>query len=292
MNIEHYRNYIAIVETGSLTGAANKMHIAQSALSSMLKNMERSFGTTLILANRGIRKIELTDAGRILYEKARYICNLEELAYSEVADCADGGTGILRISLSPSTSISFIQDYLAGFSIKNPKVGYELYEVPIAEQTEQLLNGFTEIGIANAPLNKPDEFSVLFKLNENLAAVFALNNPWLSPLCDTVTLHELHGVPLCLSRGCSSLFKETCSKDHCTPNILSINTTKLACITWAKVGLGVAIVPVSFSEIFEADVCYKLINDSRLKVSETFVTVKGRALSPVAQRFLNYCSSI
>jgi len=101
MNIEHYRNYIAIVETGSLTGAANKMHIAQSALSSMLKNMERSFGTTLIIANRGIRKIELTDAGRILYEKARYICNLEELAYSEVADCADGGTGILRISLSP-----------------------------------------------------------------------------------------------------------------------------------------------------------------------------------------------
>ena len=58
MNIEHYRNYIAIVETGSLTGAANKMHIAQSALSSMLKNMERSFGTTLIIANRGIRKIE------------------------------------------------------------------------------------------------------------------------------------------------------------------------------------------------------------------------------------------
>ena len=72
MNIEHYRNYIAIVEAGSLTGAANKMHIAQSALSSMLKNMERSFGTTLIIANRGIRKIELTDAGRVLYEKARY----------------------------------------------------------------------------------------------------------------------------------------------------------------------------------------------------------------------------
>lgn len=292
MNIEHYRNYIAIVETGSLTGASNKMHIAQSALSNMLKNMERSFGTTLIITNRGVRKIELTDAGRIIYEKARYICSLEELAYSEVADCADGGSGILRISLSPSTSISFIQDYLAGFSQKNPKVSYELYEVPIAEQTNQLLSGFTEIGIANAPLNKPEAFNVLFKINENLAAVFNLNNPWLSPLCDTVALRELHNVPLCLSRGCSSLFKETCAKDNCTPNILSINTTKLACITWAKIGLGVAIVPVSFSEIFEQEVCYKIINDSRLKVSETFVTIKNRALSPVAQKFLNYCAEI
>lgn len=292
MNIEYYRNYIAIVETGSLTGAAKKMHIAQPALSNMLQNMERSFGTTLILASRGVRKITLTDAGRILYEKARYICSLEDLAYSEVTDCADGGAGILRISLSPSTSVSFIQDYLSGFSHKNPKVSYELYEVPIAEQTEQLLTGFTEIGIANAPLNKPEEFNVLFKLNENLAAVFTLNNPWLNPLCDTVTLHELHNIPLCLSRGCSTLFKKTCAKDNCTPTILSINTTKLACITWAKAGLGVAIVPVSFSEIFEQDVCYKLINDSRLKVSETFVTVKGRALSPVAQKFLNYCSEI
>ena len=76
MTLESYKNFVTIVECGSILAAANKLLIAQPSLSNQLKNIEKNYGTTLII--RGSRSIELTDAGRIFYQKAKQICQLEE----------------------------------------------------------------------------------------------------------------------------------------------------------------------------------------------------------------------
>ena len=64
MNIQYYYNFVTIVESGSLTAAAEKLHIAQPALSNQIKALEQKYGTRLFY--RGARKLELTDAGAIL----------------------------------------------------------------------------------------------------------------------------------------------------------------------------------------------------------------------------------
>lgn len=66
MDIEYYRNFIAIVEAGSILGASKKLSIAQPALSKQIKVMQRYFDTQLIIAKRGSHRIELTDAGKVL----------------------------------------------------------------------------------------------------------------------------------------------------------------------------------------------------------------------------------
>ena len=73
MDIENYRNFLAIIEAGSITGAAEIVHIAQPALSKQLRALEQFYGTKLLLTARGTRQIILTDAGRIVYQKAKYI---------------------------------------------------------------------------------------------------------------------------------------------------------------------------------------------------------------------------
>ncbi|MBQ1524656.1 MAG: LysR family transcriptional regulator, partial [Firmicutes bacterium] len=68
MNIDFYRNYIEIVELGTLSAAARSLHVAQSALSNQLKQFEEEYKTQLLI--RSSRQMELTDAGRILYKRA------------------------------------------------------------------------------------------------------------------------------------------------------------------------------------------------------------------------------
>lgn len=187
MDLSVYRNFITIVECGNLSAAAEHLHIAQPALTTQMKNLQKSYGTTLMHIKRGARNIELTDAGSILYNKAKFLLALESDAHREIAACEKGTAGKLRISLSPSMSILFVQNFLAGFSKLNPGIQYDLYEVPIQEQTEQLLSGMTEIGVANAPLIQTHRFETLYQKKERLAVICHKNSAFLIPITATLS---------------------------------------------------------------------------------------------------------
>ena len=268
MDMEYYRNFIAIVEAGSLSAASKRVHVAQPALSNQLKLLQKKFGTQLVNIRRGVHNIELTNAGCILYNKAKYLCSLEDDTQREISDCVNGYTGTLRVSLSPSMSISFIQTYLSKFSKEYPQINYELYEVSILEQINQMLTGKTE----------------------RLVAVMHKDNPWLPADDKALLLAHMEDMPICLSRGCSTLFLNVCSDSMIFPQILSINSTKLSTIAWAKENAGIAVVPASPGEIFDNDLICKIIRDDRLFLNKTLSIVKGRPLSNVAQLFLNYFS--
>ena len=84
MNIEYYRNFIAIVEAGSISAAAKRVAVAQPALSNQLKTLQKKFGTPLLNLKRGGHTVELTEAGCILYNKAKYICSTEDNIIKEI----------------------------------------------------------------------------------------------------------------------------------------------------------------------------------------------------------------
>ena len=98
MDMEYYRNFIAIVEAGSLSAASKRVHVAQPALSNQLKLLQKKFGTQLVNIRRGVHNIELTNAGCILYNKAKYLCSLEDDTQREISDCVNGYTGTLRVA--------------------------------------------------------------------------------------------------------------------------------------------------------------------------------------------------
>ena len=93
MNLAYFANYVTIVEEGSLTAAARKLRIAQPALSNQIKALETTYGTRLFY--RGARRLELTDAGRILYEKAKWMMAIETEARNEITS-GFGGSVILE----------------------------------------------------------------------------------------------------------------------------------------------------------------------------------------------------
>ena len=118
MNFSYYANYITIVEEGSLTAASRKLRIAQPALSNQIKALETAYGARLFY--RGARHLELTDAGRILYQKAKWMTEIETAARNEIVSGFGGTKGTLRIGISSSFENSRLLDALFAFSERYP----------------------------------------------------------------------------------------------------------------------------------------------------------------------------
>ena len=295
MEIDNYRNFLAIVEAGSMTAASEFVHIAQPALSKQLKSLENHFGTKLIIMTRGSKHLILTDAGKILYHKAKYICSLEDMAKNEIDDVSDGNRGTLRISAANSRSSVFIKTCLEPFHDLFPNVIYEIYEGSVNEQSQQLLSGVTELGILSVPLIHQNDFEVLFQRKEEVCAIFTKDSKFLTEemrSSDKVSLEDIAGLPLCPSAGCHLIISKACKAHNIKPRILSICTTRTAALQWASDDYGVSIVPIELTEEIDDQLVYKQIKDVDPDLHKTVVKVKGRPLSVIAKKFLKFYSEV
>lgn len=163
MDTSYYHNFITLVQTGNMTQAAEILHITQPALSKQLKYLEAEFGAQLINIKRGQRgsNLQLTDAGKIFYEKAQQLCSIEESTYNAVQQLNSRIEGTLRIATSASRSTPIVQQYLPAFSMKYPSVHFEIYEGLMTNVVKQLISGSAEIGIANIQMVDTEKFDIL-----------------------------------------------------------------------------------------------------------------------------------
>lgn len=288
MELENYRNFLAIIEAGSFTGAAECVHLAQPALSKQLKALENYFGTKLIITQRGSRQLILTDAGHILYQKAKYICSLEDLAKMEIDSVTGGAIGTLRISAANSRSSLFISNVLKDFHLQHPNITYEIYEGGITDQVQQLLNGITELGIFSVPITHENNFEVLFRRKEELFAVFHKDAPQVNNADTDITLASMADIPVSISAGCWELLKQRHSELPALKHIVCISTTRSTALQWAMDNIAAAIVPAEPEENLGPQLIKKKITDPDIRLFKTIVKVKDRPLSVIAQKFLKF----
>ena len=87
MEIKDMRAFYAIVEEGNISHAAQRLDIAQPALSRQMKRLESSLGVQLF--ERGSRRIRLTDAGRVLYSRVEHILGMVDGTVREITETMD-----------------------------------------------------------------------------------------------------------------------------------------------------------------------------------------------------------
>ena len=285
MDTSYYHNFITLVQTGNMTQAAEILHITQPALSKQLKYLEAEFGAQLINIKRGQRgsNLQLTDAGKIFYEKAQQLCSIEESTYNAVQQLNS------RIATSASRSTPIVQQYLPAFSMKYPSVHFEIYEGLMTNVVKQLISGSAEIGIANIQMVDTDKFDILLTQEEHLYALFRRDVFWTDREHDTITWDDIKLCPLSLSGGSVRMIMQSSLTDMEHLNVSAITTTKTSAIEWASSGRTVALVPMDTKEM----VNHRKM--SRIKLPEfsgdykkAFITLKGHALSPVAQQFIDF----
>lgn len=121
---EDIRAFVAIVETGSFTAAAERLELAKSAVSRRVASLEARLGAELI--RRTTRRLNLTDAGQTFYKRgASILADLEE-AESVVAQAQGDLSGQLRVALPLSFGVHHMSEPIAEFSRRHPKVEFDL----------------------------------------------------------------------------------------------------------------------------------------------------------------------
>lgn len=237
---EDLQAFVAVVEAGSFTAAADRLGMAKSAISRRVSGLEERLGAQLL--RRTTRRLNLTNTGQSFYEhSARILADLEE-AESAVAQEHGELRGSLRVALPLSFGIRHMCKPVAAFNLKHPRVQFDL---DLNDRRIDLLEEGVDLAIRIGRLS--DSSLIARKLFEARMVV-----------CGSSQYFEKHGRPKtpedlrkhrCLAYGnIDDPSKWVCADRQGTRYSVNVNTVMVAssgdflCAA-ATQGLGIALQP-------------------------------------------------
>jgi DNA-binding transcriptional LysR family regulator len=155
MDLRQLEYFVAVAEEGSFTRGARRLHSAQSAASASVARLEREIGQPLFL--RGARRLELTEAGRVLLARARSIQDQARGARDELDALRDGLVGTVTIGTILAFGSTVLPRALDAFHRRFPKVAIQvrLSAGPIDEHLGKLGDGTFDLLLVPIPKHVP-----------------------------------------------------------------------------------------------------------------------------------------
>ncbi|MGW2344605.1 LysR family transcriptional regulator [Streptomyces sp. NPDC001661] len=153
LNLERLRVLDALARHGSVSGAAEGLHVTTSAVSQQMAKLEREAGQQL-LAKRG-RGVRLTDAGRLLAEHAARILSQVELAQSDLEAQRGQVVGELRLSAFPTAARGLFPGALAALRAEHPQLRVRSQELEPEAAVAEVIRGDLDLAVVLDWYNKP-----------------------------------------------------------------------------------------------------------------------------------------
>ena len=151
MELRHLRYFVAVAEELNLTRAAGRLHVAQPALSRQIHDLEEELQTPLFERNRS--GVQLTRAGRALYQRARAILAQAAEAANEARFAAGAVSGRLAIGFPSGLHLNYLAPLIAAFRKSHPKVEFDFYHGLPPEQFKALRDSRIDVGFVTMPVH-------------------------------------------------------------------------------------------------------------------------------------------
>jgi LysR family nitrogen assimilation transcriptional regulator len=146
MNIRRLRYFLKIIDVGSLTGAAEVLHIAQPALSQQLSTLEAEFRQRLVIRSK--QGVTPTTAGLVLYRHAQTILRQLEQARSDVSSAGEHLSGAVSVGLAPGTAASALAlPLLQSVRTRYPEIVLYINENFGTTLSELIMNGRMDMAV-------------------------------------------------------------------------------------------------------------------------------------------------
>ena len=283
MEIKDMRAFYAIVEEGNISHAAQRLGIAQPALSRQMKRLETQLGVQLF--ERGSRRIRLTDAGRVLYSRVEHILGMVDGTVREITEIGAGVSGCIRLGTITTSGAMLLPELINEFHRRYPQVTFQLWEGEGTRILELLDNRVIEIGITRTQVDARVYESIVLP-NEPLVAVMHRDH-MIGKDPHEVQVAELKDQPLIIPLRWQSLFTTDCRKLGFEPKILCVSDSIVQDLLLAKMGMGLAILPLSSKTLLpDGDLFYKRLVNPEITTHTVVAWLKNRTLSQSAQHFL------
>ena len=239
MDFHQLQYFVAIVESGSITAAAKKLFLSQPPLSMQMKQLEKELGCILFL--RGAREIQLTEAGKLLYNRAKSLLELRRVTEEELAACADGTSGTIRLGMISSVGSSLLPQWLAVFHTKHPDIRFSVYEADTYQILEKLHQDRIEMALVRSPFSAEGIQRIPLR-SESLIAV---GHRSFFADATSISLQQLAEQPLIVYRRWENILNQKFHTLGITPSYFCVNEDARTTVYWADAGLGIGIIPQS-----------------------------------------------
>jgi DNA-binding transcriptional LysR family regulator len=144
------RYFLAVADELNFTRAAERLSIAQPALSAQIRQLEAQLGVQLL--ERTTRSVRLTDAGRAMHERGPAALSALEEVWEAARRAGRGEAGRLRIAYSPSAGYETVPRLVEALGARYPGVEVAAEVTPTAEIVRAVLDRRADIGVARTPV--------------------------------------------------------------------------------------------------------------------------------------------
>lgn len=196
ISLRQLRAFVELAQTESFTLAAQQLFISQSALSSLIKQMELSLG--LQLFDRSTRRVQLSDVGQDLYPLVHKILVDLGGVLDEAANLKALKKGMVRVAAPQLLSSTVLPQVMAQFQQQHPDIEVQLHDCGVEQVANKVLAGEVDFGIGPERDSSVDiQLTLLFDSPFNVVL------PPQHPLHhkDRITWHCLEDQPLILLQG-------------------------------------------------------------------------------------------
>src|SRR5215470_1739402 len=292
MELRHLRYLVAVADELNFTRAAQRLGITQPSLSSQIKQLETEMGTSLL--RRETRGVELTDAGKLLFEEARVILAEVERVKMGVERRARGETGRINVGSAGATYFHpLIPTIIREFKKKYPDVVLTPEESNTSLLLARVRAGPIDLAFVRPPFSDTDGLRFEPLVNEPILMVLPAEH----------ALSRLKSAPLsALAQERIILFTRTINppvydailatiaQAGFSPHLAQEAPQVASAIPMVAAGFGVTLVPKSMSRLrpdgvvfipiegpsLSAEICLAYRRNQRSAAAKNFVTVARR----------------
>lgn len=190
-DLKHLSTFVAVAEELNFHRAAERLTMAQPAVSRVVLELEERLGVKLL--ERTTRKVRLTQSGRYLLEEAQDILSRIDVAENTVRLLASGTKAILRVGYTTITGHALVPDIVREFRIGNPDVRLELTYLHSPAQRDKILQDEIDLGFIEGSFQS-SEIETRPVAHHRLTALLPPDHPLARK--DALTIDDLAREPL------------------------------------------------------------------------------------------------
>ena len=285
MELRLLRSFVVLAEELHFGRAAKILNISQPPLSRHIALLEAELG--ILLFERSTRRVALTPAGAILYERGRE--NLEALERScrEAVSVSRGEIGQLSIGVIGSAAYDVLPKILKPFRDAHPHIAFRFRGLTITQQLDALNRRGIDIGLLRLPV-RCDGIDVHPLEDEGLMVALRRDHPLAQQ--SVIAIGDLAKEPLLISsrRDAVGYYDELmtlCHRAGFTPDIACEAQPFSTLVGLVAAGLGIALLPEALRAIYHVDVVYRPVADQMTRTTYA-LAVRSHDLSPAVKAFI------
>lgn len=257
MELRHLRYFVAVASELNFSKAAEKLLVAQPALSTQISDLEREIGTPLLFRNT--RTVQMTAAGKVFLESARTILAGAEAARDRALRTARGEEGELSIGFFAAPTMHVLPEMIRRYRAMYPNVTIRMHELTPDRQLAAFAREELDIGFTRPLPPGHPELAVQVLFQENLLAVTAETHPLASR--QRLELSELAREPFVLldrmvAVGMYDHIISACRTAGFSPSVVHSPDLMATVLTMVAAELGVSIVPEGVRNLRSKQVAY------------------------------------